>query len=426
MREVYPLSICIVGAQWGDEGKGKIVHYLASGYDVVARYGGGDNAGHTVVFGGQQFKLHLIPSGIFYKDVTSIIGSGMVVNPKALLNELDSLEKSGISTANLSISDGAHVIMPYHCWIDEMDEKQRGENCIGTTGRGIGPAYQDKTARRGIRIFELLEPELLREKILYNLNIKSAYLPDKNIERLVGELLEEYLSYGKILAGRIADTSILLNKLIQNGKKVLFEGAQGVLLDLDFGTYPYVTASHPIAGGVSIGLGVPPSNVNSVLAVLKAYTTRVGNGAFPTELHGEQGDFLRGKGHEYGTTTGRPRRCGWLDMVMLKYGAMLNGYTSLAITKLDVLSIINPLKICTAYKLDGKVIKEFPPYYHSLGRCEPIYEELPGWGEDISTIREYDKLPHAAKKYLDKISKLLDAPISLVSIGASHEETIRL
>lgn len=420
------MSICIVGAQWGDEGKGKIVHFLASEYDIVARYGGGDNAGHTVVFDGKQFKLHLIPSGIFYENVKCILGSGMVINPKNLLVELEALEKSSVTTNNLWISDGAHVIMPYHCWLDEMEEKERQGNSIGTTGRGIGPAYQDKVARRGIRIFDLLEPEILREKLICNLKIKSVNLPDKNIVNLADNILEEYLSYGKALAGRITDTSILLNKLIRNGKSAIFEGAQGVLLDLDFGTYPYVTASHPIAGGVSIGLGVPPSNVNSVLAVLKAYTTRVGNGAFPTELHGEQGNFLREKGHEYGTTTGRPRRCGWLDMVMLKYGAILNGYTELAITKLDVLSNINPLKICTAYKLDGKVVHELPPYHNKLSKCEPVYEELPGWSEEISGVREYNKLPGNAKRYLNKISEQLEAPISIISVGPSHEETIRL
>lgn len=417
------MPTCVVGAQWGDEGKGKVAHYLAGSFDAVARYGGGDNAGHTVVVDGRQYKLHLVPSGIFYPQVICILGTGMVINPKVLLEELETLEKFNISTENLFISNGAHVVMPYHYWQDEKEESQRGEGKIGTTGRGIGPAYQDKVARQGIRMVDLTDLPTLREKLVQNLTNK-AFCLQGDFDLLLDKLLNEYVEYGKILAGRIVDVSSFINKLICDKKKILFEGAQGTLLDLDFGTYPFVTASHPVAGGASVGLGVAPYHITSVIGILKAYTTRVGNGVFPTELVGKEDEMLREKGNEYGTTTGRPRRCGWLDMVMLRYGARINGYTTLAITKLDVLSNISPLKICTAYKLRDKVVYDLPPLYHQLEQCQPVYEELNGWEEDIRRIRDYNKLPLAARHYLKRISQLLDARISLISVGSKPEETI--
>lgn len=418
------MPLCIVGAQWGDEGKGKVVHYLSAKCDVVARYGGGDNAGHTVVIKEQQFKLHLIPSGIFYPEVKCILGCGMVINPKVLLNELKALEQSNISTANLWISDGAHVIMPYHCLMDNMEEDRRGDSRLGTTVRGIGPAYQDKVARQGIRMIDLTNAGALRTKIEHNLKTKAAIL-NLDVDGQLDYLVDEYSTYGKILSERMIDTSLQINKLITSNKRIIFEGAQGTLLDIDFGTYPFVTASHPIAGGAAVGLGVPPYHVDSVLGVLKAYTTRVGNGVFPTELCSEEGENLRQKGDEYGTTTGRPRRCGWLDMVMLRYSMRINGYTELAITKLDVLSNIDPLKICTAYKIGDKIVNDISPYHHDLEHCQPIYEELPGWKEDISKARSYDQLPAAARRYVERISELLGVSlVSLISVGASSDATI--
>lgn len=418
------MPLCIVGAQWGDEGKGKVVHYLSAKYDVVARYGGGDNAGHTVVIKEQQFKLHLIPSGIFYPEVKCILGCGMVINPKVLLNELKALEQSNISTANLWISDGAHVIMPYHCLLDNMEEDRRGESRLGTTVRGIGPAYQDKVARQGIRMIDLTNAGVLRTKIEHNLKTKAAIL-NLDVDGQLDHLVDEYSTYGKILSERMIDTSLQINKLITSNKRIIFEGAQGTLLDIDFGTYPFVTASHPISGGAAVGLGIPPYHVDSVLGVLKAYTTRVGNGVFPTELCSEEGKNLRQKGDEYGTTTGRPRRCGWLDMVMLRYSMRINGYTELAVTKLDVLSNIDPLKICTAYKVGDKIVNDISPYHHDLEHCQPIYEELPGWKEDISKARSYDQLPAAARRYVERISELLGVSlVSLISVGASSDATI--
>lgn len=418
-------TVVVVGTQWGDEGKGKITDYLAESAEVVARYQGGNNAGHTIIFDGNKYKLHLIPSGIFYKDKTCVIGNGMVIDPKAFVAELDYLHGFGFSTKNLKISDRAHVILPYHIKLDGVEEESRGENKIGTTRKGIGPAYMDKAARIGIRIVDLLDRDEFARKLERNLAEKNRLL-EKMYDTTgfeLKEVLEEYLGYAEIIRPYVADTSVVLNDVIDKGNRVLFEGAQGVMLDIDQGTYPYVTSSSPIAGGVTIGSGVGPTKIHQIIGVAKAYTTRVGDGPFPTELRNKTGDHIREVGFEYGTTTGRPRRIGWFDSVVVRHARRVSGLTGLAITKLDTLSGIDTLRICTAYTYNGNVIESFPANLNILAKCEPVYEELPGWSEDITGIRNINDLPENALRYIERITQLTGIPLSIFSVGPDREQT---
>lgn len=420
-------SLVIVGAQWGDEGKGKITDYLASKSDVVVRYQGGNNAGHTVEVENEQYKLNLIPSGILHADKLCIIGNGVVLDPEAFLNEIKMLQNRGISTANLRISDRTHIIFPYHKKIDELSELRRGCNDIGTTQKGIGPAYMDKTERIGIRVCDLMKKDVFAEKLKTNLEIKNKYL--KEILGFEGysyeEMLEKYLDYAEQIKPYVADTSVLVYESIKANKKVLFEGAQGTLLDIDFGTYPYVTSSHPVSGGVSTGAGIGPSMINQAIGVVKAYTTRVGKGPFPTELHDSIGDSIREKGFEFGTVTGRPRRCGWFDSVIVRFAARINGLTGIALTKIDTLSDMPIVKICTGYKLNGEIIREFPASIEDLAGCEPVYEEFEGW-EDISNVTEYNKLPINAIRYIERIEELCGTKVAIISVGPRRDQTIVL
>ncbi|QDX91866.1 adenylosuccinate synthase [Brevibacillus laterosporus] len=418
-------TVVVVGTQWGDEGKGKITDYLAETAEVVARYQGGNNAGHTIIFGGNKYKLHLIPSGIFYKDKICVIGNGMVIDPKALVAELDYLHGHGFTTNNLKISDRAHVILPYHIKLDGVEEESRGQNKIGTTRKGIGPAYMDKAARIGIRIADLMDKEEFKEKLARNLEEKNRILEKLYNEEgfVLEDIYEEYLKYAEIIRPYVSDTSVVLNDVIDNGNRVLFEGAQGVLLDIDQGTYPYVTSSNPIAGGVTIGSGVGPSKIHQVIGVAKAYTTRVGDGPFPTELHDAIGDHIREVGFEFGTTTGRPRRIGWFDTVVVRHARRVSGITGLAITKLDTLSGLDTLRICTAYKYKGEILNEFPASLKVLAECEPVYEELEGWSEDITGIRDLNDLPATARHYIERITQLTGVPMSIFSVGPDREQT---
>lgn len=418
-------TLVIVGAQWGDEGKGKLTDYLAERADVVVRYQGGNNAGHTVKVEDEVYKLQLIPSGILYPEKKCVIGNGVVIDPEAFLGEIRGLEKRGIKTSNLRISDRAHIIFPYHKKIDELSELKRGSNDIGTTKKGIGPCYMDKTERTGIRICDLMKKDVFAEKLKAILEVKNAYL--RKIFDFEGysydEMLATYLDYAEQIRPFVEDTSILIYNSIKEGKKVLFEGAQGTLLDLDFGTYPYVTSSHPVAGGVCIGAGVGPALIGKAVGVVKAYTTRVGKGPFPTELFDETGEYIRAAGNEFGTVTGRPRRCGWFDAVIVRYAARISGLTGIAVTKLDTLSNIPVIKMCVGYKLDGNIIRDFPASLEDLEKCEPIYEEFEGWG-DVSGITEYNKLPTTLLRYLERIEELCGTKISLLSVGPNRSQTI--
>lgn len=422
------MSLVVIGAQWGDEGKGKITDFLAEGADVVVRYQGGNNAGHTVIANDKKYKLHLIPSGILYDDKLCIIGNGVVIDPKALLDEIEYLKNEGIRVDNkkLLISDRAHVIMPYHKKIDALSEKKRGSKDIGTTGKGIGPCYTDKHERTGIRICDLLNKEVFYEKLKTNLEVKNRLIREiyEDEEMNFDEIYNTYIEYAEKLKDFITDTSVVLYDNIKEGKKVLFEGAQGTLLDIDYGTYPYVTSSHPIAGGVCIGSGIGPTMIDRVVGVCKAYTTRVGKGPFPTELFDEIGDYIREKGFEYGTTTGRARRCGWLDLVILKYAARISGLTSLAITKIDTLAGLEKIKVCTGYEFEGRVIENFPASLEDLAKCKPIYEDFDGWDESIQRAKTYEDLPENAKKYLEFIEEYTGVRISIVSVGPERENTI--
>ncbi|EGL82383.1 Adenylosuccinate synthetase [Caldalkalibacillus thermarum TA2.A1] len=418
-------SVVVVGTQWGDEGKGKITDYLSEKAEVIARYQGGNNAGHTIVFGGKKYKLHLIPSGIFYENKICVIGNGMVIDPKALVQEIQYLHDHGISTANLRISNRAHVILPYHLKLDAVEEERKGANKIGTTRKGIGPAYMDKAARIGIRMADLLDPEEFKRKLEHNLAEKNRLL-----EKVYGtqgfafkDIYDEYLEYANFIRPYVVDTSVVLNDALDAGKRVLFEGAQGVMLDIDQGTYPFVTSSNPIAGGVCIGAGVGPTKIHHVVGVAKAYTTRVGDGPFPTEIHDEIGDRIREVGNEYGTTTGRPRRVGWFDSVVVRHARQVSGITDLSVNSIDVLTGIDTLKICTAYEYRGQVIEEFPASLKVLSECKPIYEELPGWKEDITGVRSLDELPENARHYVERISQLTGIPLSIFSVGPSREQT---
>lgn len=418
-------SVVVVGTQWGDEGKGKITDYLSEKAEVVARYQGGNNAGHTIVFGGEKYKLHLIPSGIFYKDKSCVIGNGMVIDPKALVEELAYLHERNVDTSNLRISNRAHVILPYHLKLDIVEEERKGANKIGTTKKGIGPAYMDKAARIGIRIADLLDKEVFEEKLERNLEEKNRLFEKYyEVEGFTKEeILDEYFEYGQQVAKYVCDTSVVLNDALDEGRRVLFEGAQGVMLDIDQGTYPFVTSSNPIAGGVTIGSGVGPSKINHVVGVSKAYTTRVGDGPFPTELHNEIGDQIREVGNEYGTTTGRPRRVGWFDSVVVRHARRVSGLTDLSLNSIDVLTGIKTLKICTAYKYRGEVIEEFPASLKVLAECEPVYEELPGWEEDITGVKSLDELPENARHYIERISQLTGIPLTIFSVGPDRNQT---
>ncbi|MDR1604805.1 MAG: adenylosuccinate synthase [Gracilibacteraceae bacterium] len=420
-------AVVLIGAQWGDEGKGKITDFLAEKSQVVVRYQGGSNAGHTIVLGPEVYKLHLVPSGIFYPEKLCLIAGGVVLDPAVLLAELASLRLRGVSAANLRVSTNAHVIMPYHRLLDELEENARGAARIGTTGRGIGPAYRDKINRSGIRVQDLLEPDLLSAKLDENLAEKNALLTKiYGHDPLPAEAIRrEYLEYGARLAPSVTDTALLVNERLARGERVLFEGAQGIMLDLDHGTYPFVTSSNPVAGGACTGAGVGPLCIDSVVGVLKAYTTRVGSGPFPTELAGEKGDLLRQRGGEYGTTTGRARRCGWLDAVVARYAVRISGLSHLALMKLDVLTGFGPLKICTGYRLpDGTILTEFPQSARVLSQITPVYEELAGWDEDVSGIRDFDRLPATARAYVRRVEELAGAPVTLLAVGPEREQTI--
>ncbi len=418
-------SVVVVGTQWGDEGKGKITDFLSEHAEVVARYQGGNNAGHTIVFGGVKYKLHLIPSGIFYKEKICVIGNGLVVDPKALLEELKYLHDRGVSTDNLRVSNRAHVILPYHLKQDELEEASKGDDKIGTTKKGIGPAYMDKAARIGIRMADLLDREAFKEKLERNLAQKNR-LFEKMYDTegfSVEEIFEEYFEYGQKIAQYVCDTSVVLNDALDNNHRVLFEGAQGVMLDIDHGTYPFVTSSNPIAGGVTVGTGVGPAKVTRVVGVCKAYTSRVGDGPFPTELHDEIGHQIREVGREYGTTTGRPRRVGWFDSVVVRHARRVSGLTDLSLNSIDVLTGIPTLKICVAYKCDGEVIDEVPANLNILAKCEPVYEELPGWTEGITGVRSLDELPENARKYVERVSELTGIQLSMFSVGPDRNQT---
>ncbi|MDT2044762.1 adenylosuccinate synthase [Priestia aryabhattai] len=418
-------SVVVVGTQWGDEGKGKITDFLSENAEVIARYQGGNNAGHTIKFNGETYKLHLIPSGIFYDDKVCVIGNGMVVDPKALVQELKYLHDRNVTTDNLRISNRAHVILPYHLKLDEVEEERKGDNKIGTTKKGIGPAYMDKAARVGIRIADLLDREVFEAKLTQNLAEKNRLL--ERMYEVEGfkleDILDEYYEYGQQVAKYVVDTSVVLNDALDEGRRVLFEGAQGVMLDIDQGTYPFVTSSNPVAGGVTIGSGVGPSKIKHVVGVSKAYTTRVGDGPFPTELTNEIGDQIREVGREYGTTTGRPRRVGWFDSVVVRHARRVSGITDLSLNSIDVLTGIEKLKICVAYRYEGKIIEEFPASLNVLAKCEPVYEELPGWTEDITGVKSLDELPENARHYLERVSQLTGIPLSIFSVGPDRKQT---
>ncbi|WHX75368.1 adenylosuccinate synthase [Bacillus safensis] len=418
-------SVVVVGTQWGDEGKGKITDFLSENAEVIARYQGGNNAGHTIKFDGVTYKLHLIPSGIFYKEKTCVIGNGMVVDPKALVTELAYLHERNVSTDNLRISNRAHVILPYHLKLDEVEEERKGVNKIGTTKKGIGPAYMDKAARVGIRVADLLDREVFEEKLARNLEEKNRLL-EKMYDTegfKIEDILDEYYEYGQQVKKYVVDTSVVLNDALDEGRRVLFEGAQGVMLDIDQGTYPFVTSSNPVAGGVTIGSGVGPTKIQHVVGVSKAYTTRVGDGPFPTELHDEIGDQIREVGREYGTTTGRPRRVGWFDSVVVRHARRVSGITDLSLNSIDVLTGIEKLKICVAYKLNGEITEEFPASLNELAKCEPVYEEMPGWTEDITGVKNLSELPANARHYLERISQLTGIPLSIFSVGPDRSQT---
>lgn len=419
-------AVVVMGTQWGDEGKGKIVDYLAERADVVVRYQGGNNAGHTVVVNKVEFKLHLLPSGILYKGKTCVVGNGVVIDPGVMLKEIKGMQDKGIDTTGLKISNRAHVIMPYHRLLDEVEENYRGDFKIGTTKRGIGPCYMDKNSRCGIRIVDLMDEEEFSAKLKRNLEAKNHLLKAVyGVEGFDYETVRaEYLAYAEELRPFVTDTSAVLNRAIKDGKKVLFEGAQATLLDLDHGTYPYVTSSHPIAGGVCVGAGIGPTKISKVVGVVKAYTTRVGEGPFPTELHDEVGNHIRERGHEYGTTTGRPRRCGWLDACVVRYAGNLSGIDYMAITRLDILDELPTLKLCVGYKYKGELLDEFPASLKVLADVEPVFEEMPGWQCDTTEIRKYEDLPLNARRYLERLSEVAGIDLGIVSVGPGREQTI--
>jgi adenylosuccinate synthase len=422
-------GVVVVGTQWGDEGKGKIVDLLSERAEVVVRYQGGHNAGHTVVIGDEVIVVHLLPTGILHPGKICIIGNGVVVDPAALIEEVESLTARGVDVSNrIHVSEAAHLIMPYHKAIEKESEKMKGTRKIGTTGRGIGPTYADKMARIGIRVADLLHPSFFREKLAANL-VEMNYFLEK-LYKVRGfdleKVYEEYMGHARKIRDLISNTPILINRLLDEGKKVLFEGAQGTHLDVDHGTYPYVTSSNSSAGGACTGTGVGPTRIRAVLGVAKAYTTRVGSGPFPTELKDKMGEVLRDRGKEFGATTGRPRRCGWFDAVSVRFAAKINGLAGLAITKLDILDGLEEVNVCTGYRHGGKVYDEMPGQTRVLEECEPIYETLSGWKEPTTGITSYDKLPARARDYLDRLSDLTGCTVHLVSTSSRRGETIIL
>lgn len=423
-------SVIVLGAQWGDEGKGKIVDYLAQQADAVVRYSGGSNAGHTVVVNDIAYKLRLLPSGVLFKDKVNVLGNGVVINPGVVLQEIAGMKEKGISCENLVISDRAHVVLPYHQRLDELQEAALGDKKIGTTKGGIGPCYMDKVARVGIRMCDFMEPETFAAKLKINMEAKNAI-----ITKIYGAepfdydaVLKEYLGYAEELRSHVTDTGVVLDELLEANKKVLFEGAQATFLDIDHGTYPYVTSSNPTAGNACVGAGIGPRFIDHCVGVVKAYTTRVGEGPFITELLDADGpgNQIRETGHEYGTVTGRPRRCGWLDAFMLKYSARVNSLDYLAITRLDILDQMPKIKMCVGYKIGDEVIKQIPASLNILAKCEPIYEEFEGWMTDISGIRKYEELPENARKYLERLSEVAGVELGIVSVGPNREQTIVL
>jgi len=418
--------VAIVGGQWGDEGKGKIIDLLAEKANIVARFSGGDNAGHTVVNPYGEFRLHLIPSGIFYPQVTCIIGNGVVINPAVLFQEIDDLSNHGVDTNRLFVSDRAHLIMPYHTLLDALEEERRSKGALGTTRRGIGPAFADKVARLGIRAGDLLDKDTFRNRLSVALEFKNIILTKayQASPFSLEEIYNQYCHYGEQLAPFIRETSSMIHKAVTKGDPVLLEGAQGALLDPDFGTYPYVTSSSPLAAAGCVGAGLGPKEIDRVVGVFKAYNSRVGAGPMPTELKDEIGNFIREKAHEYGSTTGRPRRCGWFDAVAGRFSVQINGLSDIALTHLDIYDGFSSIKICTAYKFDDEVLTSFPSDVAILEKCQPIYEELDGWEESITGIRNFDKLPAAARNYMSRLEDLLSCPISLVSIGPDRRQII--
>ena len=417
----------VIGTQWGDEGKGKVIDILASRAQVVVRSQGGNNAGHTVVSGGEVYKLHLVPSGILYPDTQCLIGAGVVLDPKDFIGELDDMERRGVSTKNLKIDPRAHVVMPWHITLDGLSEAFRGGNDIGTTKRGIGPTYMDKYERCGIRVCDLVDPALFEQKAR-----STGELKNKIITAVYGgqahdldAVIAEYKAYGERLRPYVADVSVLTYEAYKAGKTILFEGAQATLLDIDFGTYPFVTSSHPLSGGVCVGTGVGPKMIDNIIGVAKAYTTRVGKGPFPTELFDETGDTIRNKGGEFGTTTGRPRRTGWFDAVIVRHSVRVNGLDGLAINKLDTLSGIGDLKICTGYvKPDGTKLHDFPSSLEELAECAPVYEEFPGFDDDITACRSFDELPETCRRYIERLEELCECKVCMVGVGPDRDQMI--
>jgi adenylosuccinate synthase len=418
--------IAIVGAQWGDEGKGKVVDQLAQRAAAVVRFSGGDNAGHSVTNPSGDFKLHIVPSGIFSSRVLCIIGNGVAINPRILIDEIEGLNRRGVDTSKLIISDRAHLIMPYHILFDGLEEEARAGKAIGTTRKGVGPAFTDKVARMGIRTCDLFDQSALKERLAEILKHKNAILTGVYGTKPLSldEVYREYCGYGERLRPYVRETTAMIEELIVRGELVLLEGAQGALLDTDFGTYPFATSSSPLAGGACLGAGIGPTKIDRVLAVFKAYCTRVGAGPMPTELNDETGNLIRERAHEYGTTTGRARRCGWYDAVAARFSTRINGFTGSAITRLDILDVLPKLKICVGYRLDDKEIDYFPASVSALGRCEPIYEEISGWQTDTSNIRTYGKLPLPARRYLDRLETLSGCPINFVCVGPGRDQTI--
>lgn len=421
-------AIAVIGAQWGDEGKGKIVDLIARESDVVIRFSGGDNAGHTVVNDRGEFKLHLVPSGIFSSRALCVMGNGMAINPAVLLEELDLLNKRGINTSRLFVSDRAHIIMPYHIVFDGLEEELRGGHAIGTTRKGIGPVYADKMARLGIRAGDLLDQVAFRERLSFVLEVKNAILAKvygKDVFSL-DDIYRQYCEYGDSLKKYICDTTLVIEEAYKESKTILLEGAQGFLLDPDFGTYPYVTSSSPISANACLGTGLSPFRLKRAIGVFKAYCTRVGSGPMPTELNDDTGNLIRERGHEYGTTTGRPRRCGWFDGVVGNYSSRINGFNGAVITRLDILDTLPVVKVCTGYELDGKTINYMPFSIRELEKCIPVYEEMPGWQCPTSEVRNYKDLPLAARQYVNRIEQLIDCQVNMISVGPKDEQTIKI
>jgi len=418
--------VALVGGQWGDEGKGKVIDSLAAKADMVVRYAGGDNAGHTTVNPHGTFRLHLIPSGIFYDRVVCVVGNGVVVNPAVMLREIAELREHGVSANNLVVSERAHLIMPYHILLDRLEEERRGKGAIGTTQRGIGPAFVDKVARTGLRVGDLLHPDEFRARLELVLEQKNALLTSmyRHEPLSAGEICEQYLAFAEDLRPHIVDTIPLLHEANREGKYILLEGAQGALLDTDFGTYPFVTSSSPLSGGATVGSGLGPTDISSVIGVFKAYSTRVGSGPMPTELHDDMGDFIREKAGEYGATTGRPRRCGWFDAVAGRFSVRINGMTEIALTHLDIFDGFKSVKVCTGYRMGDKAISTFPSRLKEVEMCEPVYEEFDGWDECTEDLDSFEKLPKNAQHYVHTIERLLGCEVSLVSMGPKREQMI--